>query len=666
MFSTIIYWLTILRHFIVAIIVLKILRFIYLTFIRIRRGYFYYWDYENERYLFLGRKKRWKIPKLCGGYVKVSIFEKSDGPDANKIIDLDDMAGSERGFVDNPDDKTKKDKMWVRVWLYEGDKELTEKLEKIGYIDLHGDVYATNEKGENPVFVGVVANNNKMVSRNGNRWWKTLFLWHHLDVFTPDMLCGYEPGNTKKLELTQEAQALSPFGIGCTSETGRWWKLFSSDAPTVKSFPLVARAAAALLLYKDRAEYLPDEDKGERHRWWDTALIAAVTWIALFTGFWFLQIENNYVIFPWMGKEISLVISLYLSYFLIWFIWHEIKLISLSSSAGNSFIHFLELFNRNTNIRKYDYAIIVIAIIGVILSIVYLGYPFIALLTVIITGIAVIEANYSGKPWPIIAGYSSSTSKDSKTKDKEAQNRKMHQQSPDRKLIVKNYQWSSLHLDSDNKFNLSIEFDENHILKKRETNPFKIDNDKARRQYHSSVELLLHDGDMYIDEVVLKLRQIAREKNFDQIDEISLMLSFVQANIQYKNDTESTLIGNKEYCRFPVETLFDMEGDCDCKSALAANIFNAAGYKTLYVFTSTFDHAYVAVALRDSQEIQCDIDYEDPEKFGIISVDGNNYYVCETTGVGRRLGEIASSQIYEDLKDKKYSYIIVKQKLGGA
>ena len=406
MIATLLHWLIILKNFIIGIIIFKLIRFILRTFILIRRGYFYVWDYDNESLLFLGSKKRWKIPKLCSGYVKFSIFERKDAPNANKIFDYDDKGKTERGYVDNPDEKTKLDKVWVRVWLYEGDKELSEKLERIGYVDSAGDVYATDEDGNNPSFVGVVANNNKRVTTGGNRWWKTLFLWHHLDVFTPEMLVDYspgkKPGETKKIVLTEEAQRCTPFGIGCVSETGRFLK-FTNDSPTQKSHTLLARAAAALLLYKEHATYLSDEDKGERHKWWDTALIAAFSWIALFILYWYLLKGHGMVLFPWMGTEISLVVSLYLSYILVWLIWHEVKLANLRSSSSKRLLHFLTLFNRNTGIRVYDYFIIFVSIAGIILSFLYAAYPFIAIFAVILTGVGVIEANFSGEKWQVVA-----------------------------------------------------------------------------------------------------------------------------------------------------------------------------------------------------------------------------------------------------------------------
>ena len=102
-------------------------------------------------------------------------------------------------------------------------------------------------------------------------------------------------------------------------------------------------------------------------------------------------------------------------------------------------------------------------------------------------------------------------------------------------------------------------------------------------------------------------------------------------NIEYIIDEESeSIMKTPEYFRFAAETLFDGEGDCDCKSVLAYRIFKALSVDVELAFVKTGkskDYNHVAVVLRKSPSAVVPIPdtYKEYEP-GMI--------FCETTGFG--------------------------------
>jgi len=102
----------------------------------------------------------------------------------------------------------------------------------------------------------------------------------------------------------------------------------------------------------------------------------------------------------------------------------------------------------------------------------------------------------------------------------------------------------------------------------------------------------------------------------------TVALAFVQS-IAYKSDSVSE--GERDYFRFPVETLYDHCGDCEDSSFLLAALLEAMGYDAVVLFF--IGHAAVGV------------DVDDPYGSSRFYKNGVPYYLCETTSPGWRIGE---------------------------
>lgn len=129
----------------------------------------------------------------------------------------------------------------------------------------------------------------------------------------------------------------------------------------------------------------------------------------------------------------------------------------------------------------------------------------------------------------------------------------------------------------------------------------------------------------------------------NEVDARQFILDFVQEpNIKYKVDNESLSIGRKkQYVRFPDETLYDREGDCDCKTMLAAFLFKECGYETLILLSATYKHAALAVECNSALAQLL----ESVNVSGVtLEHEGKTYIFCESTGDGFKIGQMANNE----------------------
>lgn len=126
--------------------------------------------------------------------------------------------------------------------------------------------------------------------------------------------------------------------------------------------------------------------------------------------------------------------------------------------------------------------------------------------------------------------------------------------------------------------------------------------------------------DSYIQGLASKLNATASQLNFDSVQEINFVLSFVQS-IPYATDANST--GYQDYPRFPIETLVDNVGDCKSHSILFASLTLSLGYGSIFI--NPPNHLAVGVLGNDLPGSSW-------------TYDNQMYYYCETTGSGFTIG----------------------------
>ncbi len=134
-------------------------------------------------------------------------------------------------------------------------------------------------------------------------------------------------------------------------------------------------------------------------------------------------------------------------------------------------------------------------------------------------------------------------------------------------------------------------------------------------------------------DVSKKFRDISLNNKFYNLDEITNVLSMIQQSLPYSYDEDTSPTHDIEYPRYPIETLYDKTGDCECKTFLASAILTLLGYQTALLFYE--DHVSLGISL--------DIDY--PE--GYINHNGYKFYYYETTNTGWSFGIIPVEYKYK-------------------
>ena len=109
---------------------------------------------------------------------------------------------------------------------------------------------------------------------------------------------------------------------------------------------------------------------------------------------------------------------------------------------------------------------------------------------------------------------------------------------------------------------------------------------------------------------------------------VNFMLAFVQS-LAYTDDVTT---GYNEFYKYAIETLVERGGDCEDTSVLFASILNGLGFEVALIIPP----GHLAVGVKGNF------------RGGVVSYKNNNYYYCETTGIGWQLG-----QVPDDYKGKK-------------
>lgn len=527
-----------------------------------KRAYIYYYFYDDDgnRY------------KLYFGYLKKTGLRKP-----HAIIDIN-KPRSERKVGEVQVNEEGQAVVRLKVLNEYHEFQFTDQ----GFVDQQGRIFRRSANQE-------ICS----VDIRGKRKWYELWLRCHLEV-PPD----------------------EDMPVGAVVETGRFRKVRKNE------ITMLARAAAALLLYEDqiRPEY---ESAGlPPGSWANTAFVSSIIFGILYSFFYL--IADYWMLFPFLGKTWSFVLTMYLFYLLTWSLIRQIKIELLFSS--DIIQDYLELLNRNTGQRKRNHALIFVLIIGLFISIFKTGAVFAPLFMALLTGLLVNIKSIKAEPWTVISRFLIPKPLPDEADDETGDD-------------VREYRWE---LDSPLKRvtgSLSLSFVKADINDLRTNNPFFIDNQKARSNWELAVKelILTNYENPKIQQLISKIAQMSRINSLSLFEFTQFLLDFVQSpNISYALDGDCDEISNiDEYARFPVETLFDKRGDCDCKAVLAAALFISAGIPVLFLV----NHNHAAIAVNIPEE---HFGYT-PEGAAFITHKGKQYYYCETTGDGWIIGNIPDS-----------------------
>lgn len=368
----------------------------------------------------------------------------------------------------------------------------------------------------------------------------------------------------------------------------------------------MTKAAGCLALYEEDAlAYEKDAGVLPSMSAKDLVFPAMLIYVLLFSVF--SNLFLHYQLSPAMGSILSYIVSMVMAYALIWWL-----LLLVKTDLGNqntTFMPLLQLINRNTGIRGWNVFLILVSAVGMAFTLFINvgagGYVLFPLFLIIFFGTFYNSVVFPAQPWQINNTLSDIIQPDLQTK----RTRNQQAQANSGKTIQLEFNWDLSKIDGlgsteiikiTGQVNEDDFKDTSNIRKK---NPFFGDDNgipkwKKAWNFDSQnpaqstsinfdqfnkmiIEVITNSPDKSQDDlirtIIEKCNEVVQKNNLALYELFNLITNFCQFQVNYKIDGDSTSIGQKaeEYVRFPIETLFDKEGDCDCYAALVYKIFKS-------------------------------------------------------------------------------------------
>ena len=419
------------------------------------------------------------------------------------------------------------------------------------------------------------------------------------------------------------------------------------DWPFRKSeLSAVARACGYGVFYNETKKTKNYSEYYNRHSygWLDTALLSSLVYTIIFTCIY--VVNTGLLKLPLLGNDLYAVVALIIFYFILWVLIRFLKIEAIETS--NTVQPKLDLLNKSLGLKYVDISILIFSAVGIYFTYEYYDYDFIPLIFAIAAGITLNMFVPNVKtPWSI-----QSTLRD-ETLDPEYEKPEIPE-NPEGD-IARTYDWE---LDSENNTklhgNLTLYFDQEYITDVRQFNPFYNQRmDKPYKDYVMDMFKFMKEHDRTfmarVEYIAYYIKTLAAKNNLCMKDTLQFVLDFVQEpNIKFTSDINSKFINyNPNYVRFPDETLFDKEGDSDCKAFLAATILHCMSYRVVFLTSKKHKHAALG------------IEYTGEEWMGkaatnknIFIHEGHKYLFCETTSDGFRLGGLIDGMTLDDFESR--------------
>jgi hypothetical protein len=162
--------------------------------------------------------------------------------------------------------------------------------------------------------------------------------------------------------------------------------------------------------------------------------------------------------------------------------------------------------------------------------------------------------------------------------------------------------------------------------------------DSLHQQSYGRVPVTDYDRAAFVtyeSDVVKKFASVLSEQSegMSYLDRANFVLAFVQQITAYEYDSDYN--GQKEYWKYPIETLYDCRGDCEDTVILYCALMKALSYDAamcLYLGEQYVDKGHAAAG----------ISIPGGARGTYYQQDGKKYYYCETTSDTMRVGDKSS------------------------
>lgn len=411
---------------------------------------------------------------------------------------------------------------------------------------------------------------------------------------------------------------------------------------------LMIRAAAVGTLWKsveDSEADCPDVRIG----FVDLALPAALVFLLFYIPF--SLVAHSFALFPFLGWEVSYTLNMIIFYICIAWILYGVK--HAMTLRNQSLAFMLGLIDRNVGVGTINIVIIVLSVIGVLSCTFITSYTMLPLFLVLAFAFIMNQRCFNGL-WKLSEPCSTWGRKWKRTTSGASKSVAFPQGISGKTLVERTFDWGpALDLKgiAHQHEQVTVRLYEEDFKDSQATGTVRNKN-PFRKGVNSTEDILDFAGQVLkgSDENANKVEetalvqiinsgyQICQRYNLADFELYSLVLLFCQTNIRYILDEESEPINRcHEYFRFPSETLYDGEGDCDCKSVLAYRIFELLGVDVNFAILKMGDsdylnHAGIILKKNASAIVPLPPDFKEYAP--------NKGVYCELTGEGYAPGEL--------------------------
>ena len=140
---------------------------------------------------------------------------------------------------------------------------------------------------------------------------------------------------------------------------------------------------------------------------------------------------------------------------------------------------------------------------------------------------------------------------------------------------------------------------------------------------HMAVYINDENNKALMEDIASQIKEQCDDYGYDEDQAIIEAINFVQS-IPYELDIDSK--GEEDYSKYPIETLYENNGDCEDSSMLLAGILKAMDYDVVFFW---YLSGHMAVGVK--------VDGMDEGKY--FEYEGEKYFYIETTGTGWEIGE---------------------------
>ena len=367
----------------------------------------------------------------------------------------------------------------------------------------------------------------------------------------------------------------------------------------------------------------------------DLMLPAALIYIVLFYPL--MLITESFT----EPASMSYMLVMFLYYVLIIGILYVIKY--EKTMSNESLDYFIGLIDRNVGVGAMNWLIIIASVVALQVA----PVPAFPLFVVTLVGFAFNMTCFNGE-WHLEEPSSSWNGRIPVAPQAPAAS-----SAPSANHVTRTFSWAPIMAAKgiqDCKEELELSFSEtdfsgvDSLVRKanpfRSEGPIQSEEDCAKRAREVLAGAQTADGceETAIAKILSSAYQLCMRYGLADFEIFDLVLAFVQHHVQYVVDEESESIGKvDEYFRFASETLYDGEGDCDCKSVLAYRLFDKLGVDVDLVTVKSGKASYnnhVAIVLRNKPTATI------PLPPGFVEIAPGKGVYCEPTGQGFKPGDI--------------------------